>query len=932
MIEIRNLSFAYPLSQRKAVDNVSFVFPETGLFYIVGESGSGKSTFIHLLSGLLSPYQGSLKIDGSEIREMKKSEREELLRKTLSLSLQSDLSEAEESVYDSLALPLEISDIAVPEKASRIASAADVCSLASLLSKKTKELSGGELKRVSLARALVKDTPILLLDEPLGPLDKAMRQRLTEMFIELSKTRLLIIVTHSREEIRKTDNVLSFQDGKMKARIPFKPKASKPSSKASKRRKYSFLSILPASLRMLKAKKRRTLSSLFACILSLCSLGLIFLISEGISSGLKSYLSGTEERNAMEVVLRNKEIASSAYTAASFSDLKRIEAEYPYYVRGLGAYYSLNYEQTFLNENLVFFSKGPDFLYLQSLSARNFGEARAVGELKDEYRSLSDLSLASDQLILSLSPSDLSSLHGFLGLSGENYLSDISSYISSQQLVLHLKVANASFGYRIEELYEVKAVIASEESFIAHTSSFFAESFIEDTLRFVPTSSSDGPFPNPWTVFKAYILEVNPYHKREFLDKIAENPEWTGLTFRQLKSELPSFYRENEMLTQGRIAVFNSCETSLPLADICQIQQTCSSALKSLYLSNRFFYCASQTSTAGFLKPVYVSARRDLLNKIADFNYEAKFDLAGFQGSTIVFDEGVVMGDLSKTQTNPLLFKPYLSPPPLVKGYYPEKSQDVLISSCLADYLYKSASFALNQKLFLTCLKETVFKNGGYKNIFADGEMKVTGVVEDEKMAIYQSPRFLLDFGEDQLSIPNAELEINSALFVFDDAADARQIQKSLQVAYPDFRFSLPMLEMAESIDTIISYVSYGLLSFSLFSGLISSVLMILVLFLFIQEGKERIKTMISLGFSLEDIRSFYAETAFLLGFVALLLSALYLGAFSLFFSYGLEELLGVGFSAFMPEMYLGLGIYASVFTLLSIAFSSWKLSSYRAV
>lgn len=929
MLEVKNLSFAYPGCAVPVLKDVSLQLPSAGLFYIVGESGSGKSTFLKVISGLLSPYQGQIIWDGRELSSFSQREKAEFLRVGLSVSSQADLVESGETVRDNLLLPLCLEEMKKSEKENRIANVVDSLSIQSLLSRHCCDLSGGEIKRVSLARALIKDCPVLLLDEPLGPLDLKMRRKLSGLFEEIGKKKLIIVITHNTGELKKEAALIVFKDGRIQSSKHLSSKDKRPVPiQPSSRSRYRFSDMYSSILKMLWRKRKHSFFASFASSLSLISLGLISLISSGISSGLKSALEGSAERNTVLIERRNEEIEETSHVASPYQTAVNLQKAFPSYIWGIGAYYSLNFENTFLNQNTVYFMDGKQKLTLNSLSGRNFMEFTYYKEMEDIPAKIAKMDLNDEQIILGLSSADLSSLVSFLRL---DVLSDsesaLNAYLSVSDLVLHLDLAASAFSYQLPLLFSVSYVLQTEKSQIIHKNPLFNETFLEEDMRFKTVSDEETPLENPWTVFKAFTLLADPVRKRPFLEKAESSPGFKGICFHQLKEEMPSFYEKKNERTHGRLALLEETKKDIYYSDLAQMISAYGPYLKSACLSDSFYYCSDQGTLTGFIRPVYVSADRSKLNKIADCNYEAQFDFSGFQGSTIIFDDGVIMGDLSQTQKNPLIFLPYLSPPSVLKGGLPSSFDQVLISENLCAELYGDYKKCLNQPLYFTCLKETVFREGGFKNIFVDGMVRVSGIVQGEKNAIYQRPRFLEALGDDQFGFDVDSKTISRALLTFGSDLSLTSVMDDLSSSYPDYRFSLPVKKMAESIDQIISYIDKGLMVFSVFSSLIAGVLLCLVIFLFIREDRLRIQMMEEEGFFANEIKSWYWGVAFLLCLASYLSSSFCLLFFSQLFAASLEAELGIAFKSFFPEMFFLNLLLALIFTLLAGLLSSFQIA-----
>ncbi|MBO8414301.1 MAG: ATP-binding cassette domain-containing protein, partial [Firmicutes bacterium] len=172
MYKIKNLSFTYPSNKAPALQDINLELPSTGLVYLIGESGSGKTTFINVLAGILTNYCGSLTCDKRELSSFSLEEKNDYLLKLVSIANQQDSFEESLTVLENLNVGFDIIDLSKEEKIARIEELSKLLKVDSLLKRKIRELSGGEVKRINLLRALIRDTPVYLLDEPLGPLDE----------------------------------------------------------------------------------------------------------------------------------------------------------------------------------------------------------------------------------------------------------------------------------------------------------------------------------------------------------------------------------------------------------------------------------------------------------------------------------------------------------------------------------------------------------------------------------------------------------------------------------------------------------------------------------------------------------------------------------------------------------------------------------------
>jgi len=198
-IEFRNVSMSFPLkTSRKAVLNVlagiNLRIQKGEFVSIVGASGSGKTTMLKLISGILQPTRGKVLINGKPV---------ENLRRDTGNVFQKPILLPWRSVLKNILLPVEVIRNEITwEDRDRAAELTDLMGLGGTLNMYPQELSGGMQQRVSIARALMPDPEILLLDEPFGALDSITRERLNILLLDIWKKtgKTIIFVTHSISE------------------------------------------------------------------------------------------------------------------------------------------------------------------------------------------------------------------------------------------------------------------------------------------------------------------------------------------------------------------------------------------------------------------------------------------------------------------------------------------------------------------------------------------------------------------------------------------------------------------------------------------------------------------------------------------------------------------------------------------------------------
>ncbi|MEX1204072.1 MAG: ABC transporter ATP-binding protein [Dongiaceae bacterium] len=195
-----------------ALDDVSLTFAEGEFFGLLGPSGSGKTTLLRSIAGFVEPEAGEIRIDGADVRDTP------VHRRDIGMVFQNYALFPHMSVYENVAFGLAVRGVAGAETAERVRAMLALVRLAGYEERRPRQLSGGQQQRVALARALITRPRVLLLDEPLGALDRRLRQ---EMQIELKSIQREVgittaFVTHDQEEaLTLSDRIAIFNEGRV---------------------------------------------------------------------------------------------------------------------------------------------------------------------------------------------------------------------------------------------------------------------------------------------------------------------------------------------------------------------------------------------------------------------------------------------------------------------------------------------------------------------------------------------------------------------------------------------------------------------------------------------------------------------------------------------------------------------------------------------
>jgi len=217
MLEIRNLTKVYKPKRGMpvtALNDVSLVFPQTGMVFLLGKSGSGKSTLLNVLGGLDRCNSGDIIIQGKSTKSFRQSHFDSYRNTYVGFIFQEYNILEEFSVGANIALALQLQGL--KPDSQRVNEILRQVDLDGYGNRKPNELSGGQKQRVAIARALVKNPKIIMADEPTGALDSATGRQILTTLKKLSRDKLVIVVSHDREFAEQyADRIIELSDGRV---------------------------------------------------------------------------------------------------------------------------------------------------------------------------------------------------------------------------------------------------------------------------------------------------------------------------------------------------------------------------------------------------------------------------------------------------------------------------------------------------------------------------------------------------------------------------------------------------------------------------------------------------------------------------------------------------------------------------------------------
>ena len=300
-------------SSVEALKGISLSFRPNEFVSILGPSGCGKTTLLNIIGGLDRYSDGDLIINGTSTKTFKDRDWDTYRNHSIGFVFQSYNLIPHQTILENVELTMTLGGVSKAERKKRAKEALIAVGLESKMNKKPNQLSGGQMQRVSIARALVGNPDIILADEPTGALDSETSETVMQLLKEISKTRLVIMVTHNPDLAeRYSDRIIKMLDGKViDDSKPYdgisaeKKQGKKPTEEEIKYKKkhssMSFLTALKLSGKNLLSKKRRTLITSIAASIGLIGIAVILSVSAGLSDYIDQTMLDSASFNFLSI-------------------------------------------------------------------------------------------------------------------------------------------------------------------------------------------------------------------------------------------------------------------------------------------------------------------------------------------------------------------------------------------------------------------------------------------------------------------------------------------------------------------------------------------------------------------------------------------------------------------------------------------------------
>ena len=292
MLELKRIKKDYPAGDGivKALKGIDLCFRKSEFVSILGPSGCGKTTMLNIIGGLDHYTEGDLCINGRSTKDFNDRDWDGYRNHSIGFVFQNYNLIPHQSVLQNVELALTLSGVSKAERKKRAKEALERVGLGDQLKKKPSEMSGGQMQRVAIARAIVNDPDIILADEPTGALDTETSVQVMEILKEISKDRLVIMVTHNPDLANEySTRIIRMLDGEITDdSMPYEgeeliAEAVPQKKKGEKKPSMSFATSFGLSLKNLFTKKGRTVLTSFAGSIGIIGIALIYAVSQGMT-------------------------------------------------------------------------------------------------------------------------------------------------------------------------------------------------------------------------------------------------------------------------------------------------------------------------------------------------------------------------------------------------------------------------------------------------------------------------------------------------------------------------------------------------------------------------------------------------------------------------------------------------------------------------
>ena len=871
-ISIKNLNKSF--GKRIILENLNHNFEKNGLYSICGDSGCGKSTLLNILSLITKPDSGS-EIIFDDLEYSNKSDEAKRAFRLMNIGyiFQSFNLFEDDTVFNNIALMVDAtSNFSKNLKKRKIMEALKIVGVPHLENKLVRNLSGGEKQRVAIARAIVNNPRLIFADEPTGSLDAKNSDLIFSLLKKISSNCIVICVSHDEDLVKKYSSTLLRIKNKTIVEEKIESnnynRVDNVTMIEKKKRKHGKISdkfIFRHLYNKFKVKKVRMIISNFFLVLSIFSIGLGTFLKSGISDSLERSFSSMLNENTLIFSKKDSNVGVMDYYSASKEDLLALKNEYSSDIEYCGCNYLVNFETFFKDMNYVENISRSNYKKMEGFNIRSFNEFIYVNNfnnMEDIYPKISK-KLNKNEIVISMNYQMMKETCKYLQI--ERSFVSLGNYILNNNFLINVNLANYDWKYEDNITLKVKAVIPSTESRIYHDDNFFNEYFFEERLMMPSSLNFKKNEEYPWVMKKVYYFKTLKFQSG-LLDKLANNQNYQNFIFEtdnyKYSTKTCSI---NEPCYTNKIYVFVSFKSEVPYLIAKKLNKINKKFNNYYYSTEGGYINLGMDLFSGFSRQTYFSISKDDLKNFTEGIEKINTD----DIANLVLPNNIIEGNVIKTSDDIVRFSSKYGK--LLYGNKPKNVTEICISKKMAEILGYQKT---NDDLYVSMNVEQVYENEEFKNIFHTIKLKIVGIIDSNKIVIYNEPNFTISLFRDLFHVSSFNLLINSIVFEMDEHASKEDIEKYNNY-FEEYEFIDPLSSFSSGIDEVLSYLEWILICLSIVTMISSIILISLINYIDVIESKKDYAILTVLGFSKKEILNMQFYNCFIPSFIAFLLSCI---------------------------------------------------------
>ena len=911
MIKINNLTKKF--DTHTALNNINHQFIDKGIVVIYGPSGSGKTTLLNCIAGLI-PFEGSITVDKQNIENLNDNDLSYLRLSSYGFVFQDFKLFENETVLTNVLFPLET--LFSMSRSQKIRKCKDLLSLVGLQNKDKQvvnKLSGGEKQRVAIARALVNGPHYILADEPTGALDEQNGIEIMNILKKISRSSLVIIVSHDQELTRKyADQILEMNNGEIvsiteqRHEINDEHLLTLRNGAAKSKTNIPDTFLINHTFHTMKQKKIRTGICYMMTSLGLIGVGLAFALSNTIGNNIKEAYKEVVNDNSLVVSLKNQDSTIQGQYAASAYEVNDIKETYPEYIKDIGVTYYCNFEEFFPDENALIVDREYHHNAIPGYSARHINEFEWIEDIKTTVYPSPIEELLDDEIIISLNYSTLRDLCFELQI--ERTVTSLSNYLLEHELKVYFDLRNDDWAYSDEQLLRVVAFTLENDLKIYHSNHLWNEYMLEERMRFPTNDVLTLKDKEPWIMKKIYYLKTNE-KRDELLNLLMEEKEYDNYLF-EIANETyyPWLYYERKMEDRDRLLVFMNTISHIPNWHIPYFLENDTNLNSPVIGNDSGYLIYPEALMIGFSKTMYFSKNEEVIYEIVD-KHTSKNKDAFYEEE---LPDGVLSGNYAKSLQNGVKFEVFDEKSPHI-GDIPTSLDEIAISR---GFMERCHIEEVGETVFITTAKKEMITNTG--GVISDYEvvpLKVSAIVESNKNVIYHKQNWTMLFYQCKIGISAFELQTTTMSFSLKDSKKVDDSISLFKRSFSDYNIVNPLSDVNESVDTVCFYITIVLIIFSLIATVISVLLLTICNYLYILEGRKEIALARCLGVNKKESRKFLYYHSFIQCLLSFALASIELLSITVVANLEIGKVLSSSFHfsfnpiAFLPMFLLSISV-----------------------